>query len=113
MLRKETLQNHVFVSRRTLVAGYYVFTLAVHVSVRLSDRPSVIRTSIRPHFVPFDNLSIYKRILFKVCICICTNSVSHGIVNVQNFDNLSQSYGTCQCTKKGFWHLVPLLFEPS
>ena len=57
--------------RPTLLAGYYVFTLAVRVSVR----PSV-RTSF-----PFDNLSIYKRILFKFCICICTNNVSLGIVN--------------------------------
>ena len=29
------------------------------------------------------------------------------------FDNLSQSYGTCQCAKNGFWPLVPLLFGVS
>ena len=43
-------------------------------------RPSVVRTSIRTSF-PFDNLTIYKRISFKFCICICINNVSLGIVN--------------------------------
>ena len=38
---------NVFIPRHTLVAGYYVFTLTVRVSVRLS----VVRTSVRPHFV--------------------------------------------------------------
>ena len=31
----------------------------------------------------FDNLSIYERISFKFCICICTNNVPLGIVNGQ------------------------------
>ena len=26
-----------------------------------------------------------------------------------NFDNLLQMYGTCQCTKNGFWPLLPFL----
>ena len=68
---------HLFIPRHTLVVGYYVFTLAVSVSVRLSVRPSV-RTSF-----PFDNLSIYKRISFKFCICICIKNVSLWIVNGQ------------------------------
>ena len=59
------------------MAGYYVFTLAVRVSVRLYVRPSV-RTSF-----PFDNLSIYKRISFKLCVCMCTKNVSLGVVNGQ------------------------------
>ena len=60
------------------VAGYYVFTLAV----RMSVRPSVVRTYVRTS-LPFDNLSIYKRFSFKFCVCICTNNVSFGIVNGQ------------------------------
>ena len=54
-----------------LVAGYYVFMLAIRVSAHL-------------HFVRVpNNLSIYKRISFKFCICICTNNVPLGIVNEQ------------------------------
>ena len=49
--------------------GYYVFMSAVRVSVHTS--------------FPFDNLSIYKRISFKFCVCICTNNVSLGFVNGQ------------------------------
>ena len=33
------------------MAGYYVFTLAVHLSVHPFVRPSVVRTSVRLHFV--------------------------------------------------------------
>ena len=47
--------------------------------------PSVCRSvhpSVRTSF-PFDNLSIYKRISFKFCICICIKNVSLGIVNGQ------------------------------
>ena len=64
------------------MAGYCVFTLAVRVSVRPSVRPFVVPTSIHTSF-PLDNLSIYIRISFKFCICICTNNVSLGIVNGQ------------------------------
>ena len=63
------------IPRHKLVARYCVFMLAVRVYVRsLYVSPSV-RTSF-----PFDSLSIYKRISFKFCICICTNNVSLGIV---------------------------------
>ena len=41
-----------------------------------------VRPSVRISF-PFDSLSIYKRISFKFCLCICTNNVSLGIVNGQ------------------------------
>ena len=47
-------------------------------SVCLSVRSPYVRTSF-----PFDNLSIYKRISFKFCICICIKNVSLGIVNGQ------------------------------
>ena len=56
------------------MAGFYVFTLVVRVSVR--------SPFVRPSF-PFDTLSIYKRDLFKFCICICAKNVSLGIVNGQ------------------------------
>ena len=45
--------------------------------------PSVVCTSVCTSF-PFDSLSIYERISFKFCICICTNNVSLGIVNRQS-----------------------------
>ena len=51
-------------------------------SVCLSVRPSSVRPSVRTSF-PFDSLSIYKRISFKFCICICINNVPLGIVNGQ------------------------------
>ena len=51
-------------------------------SVCLSVRPSVVRTSVRTSFL-FDNLSIYKRISFKFCICFCIKNVSLRIVNGQ------------------------------
>ena len=41
-----------------------------------------VRTSVCTLF-PFDNLSIYKWISFRFCICICTNNVSLWIVNGQ------------------------------
>ena len=64
------------------MAGYYVFTFDVRVSVRPSVRSSVVRTSVRTSF-PFDNLSTRKQISFKLCICICTNNGSLVIVNGQ------------------------------
>ena len=70
------------IPRHKLVAGYYVFTLAVRVPVRLSVVCTSVRPSVRTSFT-FDNLSIYIRISFKFCICICTNNVSLGIVNGQ------------------------------
>ena len=75
------------------MAGYMA---AVFPSVRcLYVHPSV-RTSF-----PIDSLSIYKRISFKVCICICTNNVSLGIVNGQ-ISIIYHSYDTCQCTEMVF-----------
>ena len=53
---------------------------------RTNVRPSVRSTFVRPSVgtsFPVDNLNIYKRILFKFYICICTNNVPLGIVNGQ------------------------------
>ena len=79
---KDLMNSFIFISHQTLVAGYYVFRLAVCVSVHLSFCPSV-RSPYIPTLFPFDNLSIYKQISFKFCICICTKNVSLGIVNGQ------------------------------
>ena len=93
------------IPRHKLVARYYVFMLAVRVSVRsLYVRPSV-RTSF-----PFDSLSIYKRISFKFCICICTNNVSLGIVIGDKFRQFITELWRLSMYKNGFWPLVPLLF---
>ena len=72
------IHNSDFIALHTLVTGYYVLMLAV----RMSVRPKYVRPSVRTSF-PFDNLSIYKRISFKFCICIRTNNVSLGVVNGQ------------------------------
>ena len=63
----------------TLPQVYYVFMLAVRVSVRPSVRSPYVRTSF-----PFDNLSIYERISFEFCVCICIKNISLGIVNGQS-----------------------------
>ena len=80
-----------------LVAGYYVFMLAV-------------RVSAHPHFVcGLNNLSIYKRISFKFCICIYTNNVPLGIVNGQISIIYHRVLALVSVRKNGFWPLVPLL----
>ena len=56
----------MFIPRHTIVAGYYGFTLDVRVSVR----PSVIRTSVRRFSFPDDNLSKHQWIFSKLAICI-------------------------------------------
>ena len=69
--------------------------------------PSVcppVRTSFA-----FDNLSIYKRISFKFCICICTNNVPLGIVNGQISIIYHRVLALAMYEKNGFWPLVPLL----
>ena len=80
-----------------------VFTLAIRVSVR----PSVVRTSVRTSF-PFDNLSIYKRISFKFFMSICTNSVN-GQISIINHRVMA----LVNVQKIVFWPLVPLLFGVS
>ena len=68
------------------MAGYYVFPLAVRVSVRPSYVRLSVRSSVRPSVstsFPFDNLSIYKRSLFIHGMCIGLGKISVGIVNEQ------------------------------
>ena len=95
----------------TLVAGYYVFMLAVRVcpSIRLSVH-SIL--SVRSTF-PFDNFSIHERISFKFCICISTNNVSLGIVNGQISIIYHRVMELVNVQKNGFWPLIPLLFGVS
>ena len=79
----------------------------VYPSVRSLYIHSFVRTSF-----PFDSLSIYERILFKFCICICTNNVSLWIVNGQ----ISRIYHRVMAlvnVQKWFWPLVPLPFGVS
>ena len=64
------------------MAGYYGFTL----DVRVSARPSVSRTSIRPsvHFsFPDDNLSKHQWIFTKLGLCIEIVDIWFGIANGQ------------------------------
>ena len=91
-----------------LVAGYYVFTLAVRVSVG----PSIVHRSICTSF-PFDKLSVYKQIPFRFCICICTNNVSLGIVNGQISIIYHRVRALVIVQKNYFWPLVPLLLGAS
>ena len=66
----------IFITRHTLVSGYYVIPFGVCLSVRPSVRPC------SPF--PIDNLSIYSRNFFKFCIHIVIGDEWYGIVNGQN-----------------------------
>ena len=59
----------VFISRYTIVAGYYGFTLVVRESVRFS--------------FPDDNLSKHQWILTKLSVCIYIVEFWFGIANGQ------------------------------
>ena len=69
----------LFIPHHTIVAGYYGFTLDVHVSVR----PSVSHTSVHPFFILDDNLSKHKRIVTKLGMCIDIVEIWFGIANGQ------------------------------
>ena len=69
--------------------------------------PSVCQL-VRTSFA-LDNFSIYKRISFKFCICICTNNVPLGIVNGQISIIYHRVLALVNVPKNGFWPLVPLL----
>ena len=72
------LTDFLFMSRHTIVAGYYGFKLDVRVSVRTSvSRPSV-------HFsFPDDNLSKHQCSLTKLGVCIDILEIRFGIANGQ------------------------------
>ena len=72
----------LFISRHTIVAGYYGFTLVVRESVRLSVRPSYVRPSVRFSF-PDDNLSKHQWIFTKLGMCIDIVEIWFGIANGQ------------------------------
>ena len=69
--------NLFFIPRRTIVAGYYGFTLVVRESVHLSVRPSV-----RFLFLD-DNLSKHQWIFTKLGMCIDIVEIWFGIANGQ------------------------------
>ena len=58
--KQHSLFLFLYIPRHTIVAGYYVFTLDIHVSVRPSVRFSF----------PDDNLSKHQWIFPKLGICI-------------------------------------------
>ena len=74
----------------------------------LSVRSMYVRTSF-----PFDYLSIYERISFKFCVCICTNNISFGIVNVQISIIYHRVMALVNVQKMFFLYQVPCLFGVS
>ena len=75
------IDNVVYYTPPQVSGGVLCFYVGCH-CVCPFFRGLYIRPSVCTSF-PFDSLSIYKRISFKFCICICTNNVSLGIVNGQ------------------------------
>ena len=73
-----------------------------------SARSPYVRPSVHTSF-PFDNLSIYKRISFKFCICICIKNVSIVIVNGPISIICYRVMALVNGQKNGFWPLGPLL----
>ena len=72
----------LFISRHTIVAGYYGFTLDVHMSVR----PSISRPSVRFSF-PDDDLSKHQWIFTKLGVCIDIVDIWFGNANGQISSN--------------------------
>ena len=75
-----------FIPRHTIVAGYYGFTVDVHVSVLLSVSPPSI-------CIPFpdDILSKHRWVFTKLGMCIDIVEIWFGIANWQissNFDRV-------------------------
>ena len=83
---KKKTQNPTFYTPPHNVAAYYGFTLDVRVSVR----PSVICTSVRPFLFlfPDDNLSKHHWIFTKFGMCIDIVDIWFGIANGQISLNL-------------------------
>ena len=96
-LKRTCIGFSLFIPRRTIVAGYYGFTLDVHVSVTHegavmdcipsertpSVRQSVVRPSVRISF-PDDNLSKHQWIFTKLGMCIDVVETRFGIAYGQN-----------------------------
>ena len=83
---KDGLSSLVFISRHTIMAGYYGFTLDVRVCVHRS----VVRPSVRILF-PDDNLSKHQWIFTKLGVCIDIVETWFEIANGQissNFDRV-------------------------
>ena len=78
------------IPHHTIVAGYYGFTLDVHVSIRQSVCPSVCQSYVRP-FIHFsftdDNLSKIQWIFTKLGMCIDIVEIWFGIANGQISSN--------------------------
>ena len=79
------LWSTFIISRHTIVAEYYGNTLAVRVSVR----PSVCRTSVRPYFRFWT--SKCQWIFTKIGVCIDIMDIWFGIVN-EHISSFFDSY---------------------
>ena len=104
--------NVVYYTPPQVSGGVLSLLLAVRVSVRLSVVCTYVCPSVRTSF-PFDSLSIYKRISFKFCICICTKNVSLRIVNGKIISIIITELWHLSMYIDGFRPLVPLLFGVS
>ena len=85
------------------MAGYYDFTLDVRVSVR----PSVIRTSVRFSF-PDDNLRKHQWIFTKLGMCIDIVKIWFGFANGQISSNFT-ALSARDTNMAGYYSLTVLL----
>ena len=95
-----------------LMAGYYVFTSAVCVSVRSMYVHLSLHLSVCPSALlfPYNNISIYKQMEFRFCICVGIKNVFIGIVNRQVSIISDRVMALVNVQKVVFRPLVPLLF---
>ena len=85
-LNSQNMVLFLFIPHHTIVAGYYGFTLDIHVSVS----SSVVHPSVHISF-PDDNLSKHQWIFTKLGMCIDIVEIWFGIANEQissNFDGV-------------------------
>ena len=115
---------HLLVSKSGCLPSYCFYTpphvsggvLCFHVGrpcVCPSVRSCVRSPYVRPAALRFRSItSIYKRISFKFCTCICIKNVSLGIVNGEISIFITELWHLSM-VKNGFCPLVPLLFGVS
>ena len=91
------IKEMIFIPRHTIVAGYYGFTLEVHVSVY---------PSVGPFSLPDDNLSKHQCIFTKLGMCIDMKDIWFGIANGQ----ISSNFYGVTCPRHahifGFWTIT-------
>ena len=77
----------LFIPHHTIVAGYYGFTLDVHVSAPQSYVCPSVRPPVRFSF-PDDNWSKHQWIFTKLGMCIDIVEIWFGIANGQILSNV-------------------------